>query len=71
MLGCGMVFQKCKLIHYIGDNMNTFGWILKNFFGCNESKYWLIVPKYVSSIKEKKELIKKHTAFMKEKIEIK
>tara|TARA_R100000231_G_scaffold120513_1_gene90635 strand:+ start:187 stop:342 length:156 start_codon:yes stop_codon:yes gene_type:complete len=51
--------------------MNTFGWILKKFFGCNESKYWLIVPKYVSSIKEKKELIKKHTAFMKEKIEIK
>ena len=23
MLGCGMVFQKCKLIHYIGDNMST------------------------------------------------
>ena len=51
--------------------MRAFGQILKKFFGSNELKYWLIVPKYVSSIKEKKELIKKHTAFMKEKIEIK
>lgn len=51
--------------------MRTFGQILKKFFGSNELKYWLIIPKYVNTKKEKQQLIKTHTAFMKEKIEIK
>ncbi len=51
--------------------MYTLGWILKKFFSCNETKYWLFIPKYVKTKKEKQQLIRTHTAFMKEKIEIK
>ena len=51
--------------------MRTLGQILKKFFGSNELKYWLIIPKYVNTKKEKQQLIKTHTEFIKEKIEIK
>ena len=48
--------------------MRAFGQILKKFFGSNELKYWLIIPKYVNTKKEKQQLIKTHTEFIKEKI---
>jgi len=51
--------------------MRLFGLILKKFFGDNEIKYWLIIPKYVKTKKEKQQLIKTHIDFIKEKIEIK
>ncbi len=51
--------------------MRVLGWILKKFFGDNEIKYWLIIPKYVKTKKEKQELIKTHIEFIKEKILIK
>ena len=35
--------------------MRTLGQILKKFFVSNDLKYWLIIPKYVNTKKEKQE----------------
>tara|TARA_S200002703_G_scaffold133012_1_gene121035 strand:- start:134 stop:286 length:153 start_codon:yes stop_codon:yes gene_type:complete len=50
--------------------MKTIGYILRNWFK-QETKYWLVIPKYVNTKKEKQQLIKTHIEFIKEKIEIK
>ena len=51
--------------------MRVLGWILKKFFGSKEEHYWLAIPKYVDSEKEKKELIQKYKKFINDNIILK
>lgn len=44
--------------------MKVLGWILKKFFAEKEPKYWLSIPKFVNSTKEKQEMIKKYKNFI-------
>tara|TARA_R100001443_G_scaffold741_3_gene2963 strand:- start:1729 stop:1896 length:168 start_codon:yes stop_codon:yes gene_type:complete len=51
--------------------MRVLGWILRKFFAQNEPKYWLSIPKFVNSRKEKQEMIKKYEKFVNKNVIIK
>jgi len=51
--------------------MRVLGWILKKFFTQKEPKYWLSIPKFVNSNKEKQEMIKKYEKFVNKNVIIK
>lgn len=49
--------------------MKTIAYILKNWFK-QETKYWLCIPEYVNTEKQKENMIKKYEKFIKKNIKV-